>query len=682
MSETIPSTANGLSGLSKNVDAPFWEGNPDADGFYQKMTTHLDQARDALAQMLSIADDRTIENTLGIYDEIQVHLDVVSSQASLMEAVHPDAKLRDAAEKATQEVSAFSTELSLNREVYEALSALDLTGTDKATRYYVQRELRDFRLAGVDKDEATRQRVKEIREELVLISQEFDRNIREDVRSVTVDEVTELDGLPADYISCHVPDVEGRITITTDYPDALPVFAYARSEDLRKRLYIAYNNRAYPQNIAVLDRMIERRYELANLLGYANWADYVTANKMVGSGGNAAAFIERVIEASGDKAAREYRVLLNRKRQDVPAATVVNSWETAYYSELVRRSNYDFDSQQVRPYFPYHQVIQGVLDVTSKLFGVAFKRAVDTPVWESSVECFEMLEDGVTVGRFYLDMFPRENKYKHAAQFNVRTGVHGRQMPEAALICNFPGGEPGEPGLMSHEDVVTLFHEFGHLIHALLGGRHKWIGIGGNNTEQDFVEAPSQLLEEWTWDASTLATFARHFETGEPIPTTLVSQMRNAHEFGKALQVRRQMVFAKLSLSVYDREPNSVDTDLFVKRLTTELLPFPYVEGTHMQAAFGHLDGYSAVYYTYMWSLVISKDFFSQFNSANLLAPEIAKRYRNSILAAGSSKPAVEMVEDFMGRPFEFRAWQAWLEAEGGVGAADESVVDAEKSSC
>ncbi|MDX6713024.1 MAG: thimet oligopeptidase, partial [Blastocatellia bacterium] len=234
MSETISSTANGLSGLSENVDAPFWEGNPDADGFFQKMTMHLDQARNALARMVSIADERTVENTLSIYDEIQIHLDVVSSQASLMEAVHPDAKLRDAAEKATQEVSAFSTELSLNREVYEALSSLDLTGTDKATRYYVQRELRDFRLAGVDKDEATRQRVKEIREELVLISQEFDRNIREDVRSVTVNEVTELDGLPADYISSHVADAEGKITITTDYPDALPVFAYARSEDLRK----------------------------------------------------------------------------------------------------------------------------------------------------------------------------------------------------------------------------------------------------------------------------------------------------------------------------------------------------------------------------------------------------------------------------------------------------------------
>jgi len=400
MSETIPSTANGLGGLFENVDAPFWEGNPDADGFYQRMTIHLDQARNTLARMLSIADERTIENTLGIFDEIQVHLDVVSSQASLMEAVHPDAKLRDAAEKATQEVSAFSTELSLNREVYEALSALDLTGTDKATRYYVQRELRDFRLAGVDKDEATRQRVKELREELVLISQEFDRNIREDVRSVTVSDVTELDGLPADYISSHVADTEGTITITTDYPDALPVFAYARSEDLRKRLYLAYNNRAYPQNIPVLDRMIARRYELANLLGFANWADYVTANKMVGSGRNAAEFIERVIEASGDKAEREYKILLNRKHQDVPDATVVNAWETAYYSELVRRSSYDFDSQRVRPYFPYHQVIQGVLDVTSQLFGVAFKRVSDAPVWDSSVECFEMLEDGVTVGRF------------------------------------------------------------------------------------------------------------------------------------------------------------------------------------------------------------------------------------------------------------------------------------------
>lgn len=333
--------------------------------------------------------------------------------------------------------------------------------------------MRDFRLAGVDKDEATRKRIKELRDELVVIGQEFARNIRDDKRTVIANSVAELDGLPADYIARHKPGPGGKITLTIDYPDSVPIFSYAKNEDLRKRMYIAYNNRAYPQNMAVLDRMIARRHELANLVGFTNWADYITADKMVGSGKNAAMFIDRIVEASKTMAAKEYQTLLNRKQKDVPAATVVNAWENAYYSELVRKTEYDFDSQSVRPYFPYDRVKQGLLDVTSKLFGVTFRPAKNVPVWHPSVEAYEMLEGGNVVGRFYLDMHPREGKYNHAAEFSTRIGTVGQQIPEATLVCNFPGGDLNDPGLMEHGDVQTFFHEFGHLIHDLFAGRHK-----------------------------------------------------------------------------------------------------------------------------------------------------------------------------------------------------------------
>jgi thimet oligopeptidase len=385
---------------------------------------------------------------------------------------------------------------------------------------------------------------------------------------------------------------------------------------------------------------------------------------MVGSAKNASDFIDRIVAASGPKAEREYAVILKRKQQDVPQATVVNSWERTYYAELVRRADYAFDSQSVRPYFPFDRVKQGLLDVTGRLFGVTYRRIADAPVWDPSVEAYEMLEDGKMVGRFYLDMHPRPNKYNHAAQFGIRSGVTGRQIPEAALVCNLPGGEAGDPGLMTHDDVTTFFHEFGHLVHNLLAGRHQWVGISGTSTEQDFVEAPSQMLEEWTWDPATLATFARHYDTNQPIPATLVQQMRRASEFGKGLTVRQQMLYARLSLSIYDRDPKSVDTTALVKALTNTYTPFPYVEETHFQTSFGHLDGYSAVYYTYMWSLVIAKDLFSQFDRTNLLAPDVAKRYRDTVLAPGGSKPAATLVRDFLGRPFDFNAWQEWLNRE------------------
>lgn len=636
----------------------------EAAAFEQMADARLNHGRELLARVLAVRGMRTVENTLRPFDDVLLEIDAVSSQAGLIQAVHPDERTRQAAERISQQVGTFAIELSLHRGVYDALAGLDVSGANAETAYFVQRTLRDFRLAGVDKDEATRKRIRELRDELVLIGQEFDRNIREDLRKVTVKSAAELEGLPADYITRHKPDANGAITLTIDYPDSLPVFSYAKSEDLRKRMFMEYNNRAYPKNIAVLDRLIARRAELARLAGFDTWANYITADKMVGSAKNSADFIDRIVAASGPKAEGEYALLLKRKQQDTPGATAVTLWERVYYSELVRKANYDFDSQAVRPYFPYDRVKQGLLDMTSRLFGVSFRPVTTVAVWDPSVETWEMLESGRLVGRFYLDMHPRPNKYNHAAQFGVRTGVEGRQIPEAALVCNLPGGQEGDPGLLTHDDVVTFFHEFGHLIHTLLAGHHRWVGIGGISTEQDFVEAPSQMLEEWAWDPATLATFAKHHQTDEPIPAALVRQMRRANEFGKALTVRQQMVYAKLSLSVYDRDPKSVDTTAMVQELTNRYLPYRYVDGTHFQTSFGHLDSYSAVYYTYMWSLVIAKDLFNQFDRANLLAPTIARKYRDAILAAGGSKPAATLVRDFLGRPFDFKAWEDWLNRE------------------
>ncbi len=659
--------------VSTPDERPFLTGISSTEDFSKKLDAHLANAKKGVDQLLSVKGKRTIDNTLQRYDEILVELDAAGAQAGLMENVHPDETMRTSSEQFSQKISAFGSELSLNRSVYDALVAMDISKADATTKFYVEKTLRDFRLAGVDKDEATRNKIKALRDELVLIGQDFARNIREDVRTVAVHDVKELDGLPQDYIDRHKPDSNGVITLTINYPDAIPVFTYAKSEDLRKRMYMEYNNRAYPKNMEVLNKLIAKRNELALLLGFLNWAAYATADKMIGSEKNAADFIEKIAAASNEKAIQDYKQLLLRKQKDIPTASTLNLWETGYYSELLRKSEFDFDAQKVRPYLQYDNVKQGVLDVTSKLFGVEFKKNSTAPVWDSLVECWEMFEKGKLVGRFYLDMHPRENKYNHAAQFGIRNGVAGKparrggslaggQIPEAALICNFPGGIAGDPGLMEHGDVETFFHEFGHLLHHLFAGRQPWMGLAGISTEWDFVEAPSQLLEEWAWDASTLQTFAKHYQTGEPIPSALVVQMRRAEEFGKGLQVRTQMMYAKLSLSCYDRDPKSVNTDELVKSLREKYTPYKYVDGTHFQVSFGHLDGYSSIYYTYMWSLVIAKDLFTKFDQKNMMNADIATKYRMTILAAGGSKPAAVLVREFLGRDVEFEGWKKWLE--------------------
>jgi thimet oligopeptidase len=601
--------------------------------------------------------------TLRAFDAAFAALGEAASRASLARNVHPDATLRDVAEGCEQEVDALSTELSLDRGLYDALVALDVSGEDADTRYLVEKSLRDFRRAGVDRDEPTRARVRALREELVRIGQEFGRNIKDDVRRLDVDP-SELDGLPDDWRKAHPPGPGGKVTVTTDNTDYVPVMTYARSERVREALWRLYRLRGHPKNLDVLSRMLARRAELARVLGYPSWAAYVTEDKMIGSADAAAEFVEKIAGAAERRMARDFGQLLERKRRDVPGAERVEPWDSAYLQERVKAEQYGFDSQSVRPYLEYGRVKDGVLDATARLFGITYRRVPDAAVWHPDVEVHDVVEDGRLLGRVYLDMHPRDGKYKHYAQFTLASGQRDVRLPEGVLVCNFPRPAPGAPALMEHGDVKTFFHEFGHLLHHVLGGHTRWAGQSGVATEWDFVEAPSQMLEEWVWDPGVLAGFARHVETGEPIPAEVVRRMKAADEYGKGLLVRQQMFYAATSLELHRREPEGLDTTRLVAELQERYTPFRHVDGTYFQESFGHLDGYSAIYYTYMWSLVIAKDLFGPFRAAGIMDAAVARRYRKAILEPGGSKPAAELVKDFLGRPHGFEAYEAWLEAE------------------
>jgi thimet oligopeptidase len=258
----------------------------------------------------------------------------------------------------------------------------------------------------------------------------------------------------------------------------------------------AFNNRAYPKNKEVLEEMMKARYEIATLIGYPSWADYNAADKMIGSGSNIAKFIAELEVASKPLAEKELAMLLVEKRKTDPSAKEILSYEAAYYSELVRRSQYDFDSQSVRPFFPFDEVKKGVMDTAATLFHVSFRREKDVPAWDPLVETWDVIENGKPLGRFYLDMHPRPGKYSHAQMAPVLDGIKGKQLPEAILVCNFPNPTATDPGLMEYGDVITFFHEFGHLMHHILGGNQDWAGIAGISMEADFVEAPSQMLEQ------------------------------------------------------------------------------------------------------------------------------------------------------------------------------------------
>jgi thimet oligopeptidase len=634
-------------------------GSPES--FTEAARQSMARTREAVAQ-LKTPMTGSARARLTVYDDGMAALSDASARASVVRNAHPDAKMREAAEQIEQELEALATDIALDRGVYDALCAIDVSGEDAVTRRWVERTRRDFRRAGVDRDPATRDRVRALNEELVKIGQDFARNIRDDVRQVELDPA-DLEGLPADYVAAHQPGPSGKVKVTTDYPDLIPFMTYARRGKAREQLWRANRQRAFPSNVEVLNALVAKRHALATLLGYPSWAAYATEDKMIGTAQRAAEFIEKIATASGARAERDYARLLERKRKDEPAATRVEPWDQGYLEDRIRAESYSFDSQSVRPYFEYVRVQQGVLDTTAQLFGITYQRVPDAPLWHPDVQAFDVLEGTTLLGRFYLDMHPREGKYKHAAQFTLASGQADKRLPEGVLMCNFPRPGGAQPALMQHDDVQTFFHEFGHLLHHILGGRTPWASLSGVRTEWDFVEAPSQMLEEWAWDPASLSPFAKHVETGATLPAETIARMKAAEDFGKGLFVRQQMFYAALSLNLYNRPPDGLDPTALVAELQSRYTPFPYVKDTYFHLAFGHLDGYSAIYYTYMWSLVIAKDLFTVFKAKGLMSREPAQRYRRAILEPGGSDDAALLVKNFLGRDYDFTAYEAWLDA-------------------
>jgi thimet oligopeptidase len=646
-----------------------WATKPDVAAFEKIESDRLAAAQASIDKLVAVKGPRTIDNTLAVFDEATRQLNAAGYFAGLMEQVHPDTTFRDHATAMLTKVSAAQTAIALNHDVYSALAALDLSSADSATRYYVQRQLLEFRLAGVDKDEATRARLKELNQKATDLQSAFERNISDDQKIVEADP-SELEGLPQDYIDRHQPGANGKVRLTTDYPDALPVMTFAKSDDLRRRTSIAFNTRAYPKNKEVLMDLLKTRYEIATLIGYSSWADYNAADKMITKGAHIGDFIQQLNEATRPLAEREFQMLLAEKRKTDPSAKQIWDYERGYLSELVRRERYNFDSQSVRPYFPFMQVKQGILDTAADLFHVSFEQEQNVPAWDPSVETWLVIDHGKAIGRFYLDMHPRPGKYSHAEMAPILDGVRGKQLPEAILVCNFPAPTATDPGLMTYDDVSTFFHEFGHLMHHILGGQQQWAGISGISMESDFVEAPSQMLEEWIRSPQVLAKFARHYKTGEPIPADLVARMNRASAFGRAGWVQRQNGFTAISYDIYKAKPESVDLDAITLETTREYTTFTPLEETHAWASFGHLGGYSSAYYTYLWDKVIAEDFFVQFDHNNLLAGDAPARYRRLVLEPGGSMSANDLVKNFLGRPQNMIALQKWMGEEfDGTGA-------------
>ena len=595
---------------------------------------------------------RNARQVLAIFNAAGVALANAAAPATLFAEVHPELGVRELLEERGREATELLTSRSQDVELFELFAALDTGDLDAdphALRVF-ERTMRDFHLAGNGLPEAQRERFAAIAKRLTELAQDFARHVRDDVRSIRVT-LEQLHGLPSDFVAVHPLDGEGSATITTDYTDLVPFSTFSTSTEARQALALENENRAWPVNDVVLAEILSLRAEQASIVGFESWADYDAQRKMVGSAAGIESFIEELLAPTHSVAESEYALLLAALQALDPAITEMDSSSVTFANELVRRERFAVDSQESRRYFDYEKVRGGLLTVTSRLFGFSFVES-DDPSWHEEVRVYDVLLGEETLGRIHLDLHPREGKFKHAAMFQLRSGIAGTQLFEGALVCNL------NRGLLEHSEVETLFHEFGHLVHGLLASRSNWVALGGIETEWDFVEAPSQMLEEWAWDARVLQTFASD-EFGTPIPTELVERMRRADAFGRSLWTARQLFYSAVSFYLHKDRP--ADRTAYINDLRTKYDVLKQLPGSHLQCSFGHLTEYSSAYYTYLWSLVIAKALFTAFDHDDLFDETVAHRYRDLVLAPGGSKDANELIEDFLGRPYSFEAFANWL---------------------
>jgi len=624
----------------------------------------IEEARGILDEAVASKDTRTFANTLMPLDRIGDLLAHAFARYAFMGYVHPDAGVRKAGNDAQEKLNTFGVELIFRDDLYAAVK--EYAATDEADALEGERDrfleflLRDLRRAGHELDPEVRADVKEKTQRLVELGVRFQNNIDEwsDHILVTHDE---LDGLPRSFSESLDTDEEtGKMKVTLDYPHILPFTENAKRRDLREELSRKFNTQAVEVNRPILEEAIQIRDEIAQAFGLSSWAHYQLEERMAKTPEAISEFYESLLPPlteQGTTDVGEMAALLKEESGD----DTVQVWDWRYYDTQQRKTDYGVDPFEVASYFPLDSVLNGMFDLVQETFGLTFEEEDASDAWHPDVRLFSIAdaESGEHLAHFYLDLFPREGKFGHAAEFplilsrRLEDGTY--QNPVCAMVANFTKPTKSAPSLLQHSEVETLFHEFGHVLHQNLG-RTELTRFSGTNVERDFVEAPSQIMQHWVWRPEVLKKFARHHETGEPIPDTLVDKLVEARQLNIAVHQLRQLQFGWLDQEIHKPGRSKDLVQVLKEAADISLLPHP--EGTFSLSSFGHLmGGYDAAYYGYMWSEVFGDDMFSVFEEKGATNPEVGMAYRREVLERGGSVDADEMLRKFLGREPDNKAF-------------------------
>lgn len=617
----------------------------------------ISEATEMLEQIVDPENERTFATTVLAMDGVGDLMGKAGARYGFMSYVHPDAEVRETALAGQEKLQAFGVEMIFREDLYETVK--DFSSSDEAAALVgeparaLEHSMRDFRRAGHGLDKSERDALKERAQRLSQIGIQFQSNIDNDPNRLLVDR-GDLAGLPDAYIeSLDTDEATGKLIITMAYPHVVPFNKNAERRDLREELSFLYNTRAVDINRPLLAEAIRLRDESAQILGYESFAHYNLEERMAKTPENVTSFYGDLIPgltSLGNEELAEISKLLEADTGD----TVVRTWDWNYYDTAQRKSQFGVDHYEVAKYLPLARVLEGLFEICQEVFGLEITPQPDAMAWHPDVELYQIHDasSGELLARFYLDLFPREGKFSHAAKFPI---IPGRRLPDGsyqspvcAMVANFTKPTDDAPSLLQHSELETLFHEFGHVLHHSLG-RTELAGFSGTNVERDFVEAPSQIMEHWVWRSDVLRRFAKHYETDEPIPDELVGQLVAARRLNKGIFQLRQAQFGLLDAAFH---APGADKDLeSILEETHEISLMPYQEGTFFPASFGHLlGGYEASYYGYMWSEVFGDDMFSRFEDEGVTNPEVGMQYRNKVLEVGGTVDAEDILRDFLGR--------------------------------
>lgn len=657
--------------------------NPLLPPFSAIRAEHVEPAIDSLiqrgrAQLQAVVDQARgqgvrWDNLVAPLEEEDDRLNNAWSPVGHLNAVMNSDELRQAYTNSIAKLTAFSTEVGQNQALCDAYQALaDSPGfaqLSQEQRTTVEHALRDFRLAGVDLPEADKQTYSELKQRLSELSTLFANNVLDATQGwhKQIADAADLAGLPDNALALARQAAEqkslGGYVITLDIPSYLAVMMHADNRALRQEVYTAYSTRASDQgptagqwdNAALIDETLALRHRLAQLLGFNNYAERSLATKMAESCEQVESFLLELAEKSKPAARADYEEL-KAFAATRDGLTDFQAWDQAYYSEKLREQKYAVSQEELRPYFPAEKVVAGMFDVVARLFGIRIVEA-QADVWHKDARFYAVQQQGQVIAHFYLDLYARANK-RGGAWMDVcrsrRLGEQGLQLPVAYLTCNFTPAVGDKPALLTHDEVLTLFHEFGHGLHHMLTKISTSAVSGINGVAWDAVELPSQFLENWCWEKDVIPMISGHYQTGEPLPQTLLNNLLAAKNFQSAMQMLRQIEFAlfdfRLHRNYHPDHPRSVQDVLDEVRHEIAVAKAPAFN--RFQNSFSHIfaGGYAAGYYSYKWAEVLSSDAYARFEEEGIFNPRVGQSFREEILEMGGSQEAMTLFKNFRGR--------------------------------